>query len=65
LGGTGYGVVFKVGATGGETTLYSFSGNADGAGPVAGLVRDSAGNLYGTTAFGGDFSGGVVFKIAR
>jgi uncharacterized repeat protein (TIGR03803 family) len=24
---------------------------------------DSAGNLYGTTAFGGQFNGGVVFEI--
>jgi hypothetical protein len=30
--------------------LYSFTGGSDGGDPVAGLVRDAAGNLYGTTA---------------
>ena len=38
-----------------ETVLYVFKGNAakDGATPAGGLVIDSAGNLYGTTAYGG------------
>jgi hypothetical protein len=38
-----------------ETVLYVFQGNAnkDGASPFGGLVMDSAGNLYGTTAYGG------------
>ena len=38
-----------------ETVLYVFKGNAsnDGASPFGGLVMDSAGNLYGTTAYGG------------
>jgi uncharacterized repeat protein (TIGR03803 family) len=38
-----------------ETVLYVFKGNAsnDGASPGGGLVMDSAGNLYGTTAYGG------------
>ena len=37
------------------TTLYSFTGtgNGDGANPEAGLIADPAGNLYGTTRFGG------------
>jgi uncharacterized repeat protein (TIGR03803 family) len=67
------GTVFKLDKTGNETVLHSFTGGADGATPVAGLVRDAAGNLYGTAYFGGDVSGsfcagvggcGVVFKIA-
>jgi len=66
--GDGCGTVFKLDKTGKETVLYSFTGGTDGASPVAGLVRDSAGNLYGTATFGGDplCSGGcgVVFKIA-
>lgn len=51
------------------SVLYSFAGPPnDGASPVAPLMMDSAGNLYGTTAFGGnttcDPSGcGTVFKI--
>jgi len=32
-----------------ETVLYSFTTSPDGAGPDAGLVRDKAGNFYGTT----------------
>lgn len=63
-GGTSnYGVVFEVDPSGKETTLYSFTGGADGVGPFAGLVRDENGNLYGTTAFGGASGAGVVFKV--
>ena len=65
FGGTGNaGVVFKVDATGQETVLYSFTGGADGAQPVAGLVRDAAGNLFGTTEFGGTANLGVVFEVS-
>jgi uncharacterized repeat protein (TIGR03803 family) len=64
--GGGCGTVFKLDKTGKETVLYSFTGGADGALPVAGLVRDAAGNLYGTADYGGDSvcGCGVVFKIA-
>ena len=64
-GGTdGAGTVFKVDTNGQETVLYNFTGGADGGFPVeASLVRDSAGNLYGTTPQGGASSFGVVFKI--
>jgi uncharacterized repeat protein (TIGR03803 family) len=57
------GVVFRLDPSGNETVLYSFTGGADGAFPgSAGVVFDSAGNLYGTTVQGGkDF--GVVYKI--
>jgi hypothetical protein len=45
----------KPGGTWTETVLYVFQGNTsgDGATPEGGLVIDSAGNLYGTTAYGG------------
>jgi uncharacterized repeat protein (TIGR03803 family) len=45
------------------STLYTFTGGSDGANPSAGLVRDAAGNLYGTTAWGGAYGYGVVFKL--
>jgi uncharacterized repeat protein (TIGR03803 family) len=48
-GADGLGSVFKIDAAGQETVLYSFTGQADGAWPSAGLVLDTAGNLYGTT----------------
>jgi uncharacterized repeat protein (TIGR03803 family) len=53
-GGTGYaGVVYKLDTAGDETVLYSFTGGADGGNPNASVIRDSAGNLYGTTSYGG------------
>ena len=65
-GGTySWGTVFKVDATGTETILYNFASGADGANPAAGLVRDSAGNLYGTTSIGGTAHSGTIFKLAR
>jgi uncharacterized repeat protein (TIGR03803 family) len=62
----GYGTVFKIDANGHETVLYSFTGGADGANPVAGLALDPAGNLYGTTEFGGAACNcGVVFRLDK
>jgi uncharacterized repeat protein (TIGR03803 family) len=57
------GVVFKIGATGVETTLHSFAGGVDGAMPQGSLIRDKAGNLYGTTSAGGAAGAGTVFKV--
>ncbi len=68
LGGThGYGTVFELTAGGKETVLYSFKlpGSGDGNSPLAGLIQDSSGNLYGTTFQGGANSGGAVFKITK
>ena len=45
--------VFKLDTAGAETVLYTFSGGDEGGYPYARLVRDSAGNLYGTTNGGG------------
>jgi uncharacterized repeat protein (TIGR03803 family) len=48
-----------------ETVLHSFNDNAfDGFHPNSVLVFDAAGNLYGTTFFGGDFGVGTVFQLA-
>ena len=52
-GSSNYGAVFKVDTSGTETVLYSFTGGADGGNPYGSLVRDAAGNLYGTTHGGG------------
>jgi uncharacterized repeat protein (TIGR03803 family) len=76
-GGTGCGTVFELSPQSGgswkETVLYAFcslSGCTDGERPLAGpLVRDSAGNLYGTTVFGGRSQNcngvgcGTIFKL--
>jgi uncharacterized repeat protein (TIGR03803 family) len=55
--------VFRVNSGGRETVLYTFDGTSTGGFPFAGVIRDSAGNLYGTTASGGDFGLGTVFKL--
>ncbi|HXJ93410.1 MAG TPA: choice-of-anchor tandem repeat GloVer-containing protein [Terriglobia bacterium] len=59
----GWGTVFKLDSTGAETILYNFTGKKDGAEPVAGLVMDTAGNLYGTAQYGGAYDYGVVFAL--
>ena len=46
-----------------ETVLYSFTGSPDGAGPFAGVIFDTKGNLYGTTVYGGAYGYGSVFKV--
>src|SRR5205814_1811028 len=63
-GAFGFGTVFKLDATGNETVLYTFTGGADGGYSRAGVIRDAAGNLYGTTGLGGAFSLGRVFKLS-
>ncbi len=65
IGGSGYeGVVYKIDSRGKFTTLYNFTGGADGGEPAAGVIQDAAGNLYGTASFGGTTFGGVVYKVS-
>jgi uncharacterized repeat protein (TIGR03803 family) len=45
------------------TILYQFTVSVNGGQPSGGLVRDAAGNLYGTTQLGGTHGKGVVFKL--
>lgn len=46
------------------TVLYSFGSGSDGNTPLAGLIMDSTGALYGTTAYGGGYGYyGTVFKL--
>jgi uncharacterized repeat protein (TIGR03803 family) len=71
-GSNNTGTVFKLAPSGGsytESILYSFAGGSDGANPVTGLVMDNAGDLYGTTAYGGStglayYTYGTVFELA-
>ena len=62
-----YGTAFELSPNGGggwtETVLYSFGAGTDGAVPPAGLIRDGAGNLYGTTYSGGTYNLGTVFEL--
>src|SRR5262249_51054752 len=66
-GGNGCGVVFRLtpksDGSWEEGVLYSFHG-ADGRGPVAAVVFDQSGNLYGTTLFGGDYDFGTAFRLS-
>jgi uncharacterized repeat protein (TIGR03803 family) len=55
--------VFKLDKSGTYNVLYSFTGSPDGAIPVASVVLDAAGNLYGTTKIGGTSNLGTVFKL--
>jgi uncharacterized repeat protein (TIGR03803 family) len=54
--------VFELDPSGKETVLHVFT-KTEGTRPVAGVIRDAAGNLYGTTTEGGAFGWGTVFKI--
>ena len=60
--GGGCGTIWNVDLSGNETVLYRFTGT-DGATPVAGVIRDNTGNIYGTTSAGGSKGCGVVFQL--
>jgi uncharacterized repeat protein (TIGR03803 family) len=68
-GANGYGAVFEfsphAGGSWAGKSLYSFRALPDGENPYCGLTFDAAGNLYGTTAYGGihGANGGTVFKL--
>jgi len=68
LGGThGYGTVFEFSKIKTETPLVNFNSGQTGGGEYpyfAGLARDKAGNLYGTTSYGGVHNLGTVFVIS-
>jgi len=69
-GGIGGGTVFQLVRPGlGETRwshrlLHSFGKDHDGTDPLAGLIIDTRGVLYGTTALGGDSGAGTVFRLS-
>lgn len=59
-----YGAVWEI-SSGAYNVLYTFTGGTDGANPYGGLVMDTQGNLYGTTAFGGAYGQGTVFEVSN
>jgi uncharacterized repeat protein (TIGR03803 family) len=68
-GPAGCGVVFELSSTAGggwtQTVLYKFTGSGgDGISPMAAVVLDETGNLYGTTNGGGTASLGTVFRLS-
>ena len=68
-GASGVGTVFEIVKTSGSyastpTTLVSFD-NTNGAYPLAGLIADAKGDLFGTTEAGGAYGDGTVFEIAN
>jgi len=46
-----------------KTILHTFQGSDDGAYPWLGLAFDGAGNLYGTTLYGGSANFGTVYRL--
>jgi uncharacterized repeat protein (TIGR03803 family) len=47
-----------------EKVLYSFTGGTDGGQPHQGAIFDQAGNLYGTTFYGGTYGAGTVYRLS-
>jgi uncharacterized repeat protein (TIGR03803 family) len=65
LSGSGCGTVFEFTKAKQLKVLYTFTGGNDGGSPTTGLVRDSAGNLYGTADYAGQFLNGVAYKVPK
>ena len=72
-GGTSqFGTIYQLAPQGSgwaETILYNFSGGADGRQPSSGLVLDASGNIFGSTAFGGNLQlcgggCGTIFELS-
>jgi uncharacterized repeat protein (TIGR03803 family) len=63
--GSYYGAVFELSAAGKFKVLHILNGFSDGADPTSGLIRDSAGNLYGSAyqGFSNSDRNGTVFKV--
>lgn len=61
------GLMYQLAPSGSEWTysvLYTFTGRGDGCEPAGGVIFDQAGNLYGTTPFGGFWWHGTVFELS-
>ena len=65
-GSSGAGMVWKVTPKGTETVLHNFAGGAsDGSEPVAGVILDAKGNMYGDTYQGGSSNLGTAYKLSK
>jgi uncharacterized repeat protein (TIGR03803 family) len=68
-GAHGMGAIYKLTPPNGsgnpwtETTLFSFTGHADGSNPYSQLFIDTSGAIYGTASTGGASNGGLVFQL--
>jgi uncharacterized repeat protein (TIGR03803 family) len=58
------GTIYRVGPTGDEEILYSFTDGDDGGDPQGNLVMDTKGNFYGAACLNGASSAGTVFKLS-
>jgi len=64
ISNSGTGTVFKLNKAGVITELHIFGGGTNGDEPLSGVIRDSDGNLYGTTYTSAGFNGpGVVYEV--
>ena len=65
----GFGTVFMLSPDGTESVLYAFKGGSNGGEPWGNLILDGKGNMYGTTAGGGNMADcdgngcGTVFEL--
>ncbi len=72
-GAYGYGTIFKLAPNGSggwvESPVHNFTGNADGANPLYGVIVGPNGDIFGTTPYGGNAANsngyGVVFEYKR
>jgi uncharacterized repeat protein (TIGR03803 family) len=64
-GPIGFGTIFKLTPTGGFSVIHEFKGPAaaDGSNPIGGLTQTSDGSLFGTTATGGKYNLGSIYKF--
>jgi uncharacterized repeat protein (TIGR03803 family) len=57
--------VYRITPAGEATVLHTFDHKTAGRSPNGGLIEDGAGDLYGTTASGGTFNRGTVYRLTK
>ncbi|HTK80497.1 MAG TPA: choice-of-anchor tandem repeat GloVer-containing protein [Rhizomicrobium sp.] len=63
-GASNQGTVFRLSSKGKLTIIHSFDGSHEGATPIAPVMIGADGKFYGTTSGGGQFSQGIVYRLA-